>query len=74
MDASDRFLKFAAECELMAKVARTRESKTEWHGMAERWTRCAKFIEQQSSAHTGGPKRRHRKATRFSRVGISINC
>jgi hypothetical protein len=28
MDTSERFLRFAAECELMAKVTRDRENKT----------------------------------------------
>ena len=48
MDASERFLKFAAECELMAKATRDRENKTVWRGMAQRWIRCAELVEQQS--------------------------
>ena len=47
MDASERFLKFAAECELMANITPSRANKTVWRRMAERWIRCAEFIERQ---------------------------
>jgi hypothetical protein len=30
MNASEKFLRFAAECEAMVKLARTRESKGMW--------------------------------------------
>ena len=40
MSASERFLKFAAECELMAKFTSSLENKVTWHRMAERWVRC----------------------------------
>jgi hypothetical protein len=36
MNASERFLKFAAECEFMAKFAPP-ENETVWRQMAERW-------------------------------------
>ena len=37
MDASREFLRFAAECEVMAKIARDKENKLVWPGQfAER--------------------------------------
>src|SRR5271156_4528655 len=47
MDASETFLRFAAECELMAKVSSTAEGRSTWQGMAERWVRCAELSQQQ---------------------------
>jgi len=49
MSASERFLKFAAECELMAKFTSSLENKVTWHRMAERWVRCAEVYERQDS-------------------------
>jgi hypothetical protein len=63
MDASERLLRFAAECELMAKVTRDRENKTVWRGMAQRWIRCAELVEQQSSlAHAASSMKQRGKA------------
>jgi hypothetical protein len=42
----DRFLRFAAECEVMAKVTRNRENKAVWNGLAQRWLRCAQMMGQ----------------------------
>lgn len=62
MNVSERCLKFAAECELMAKFTSSPENEVTWHRMAERWIRCAELSERQDSlAHAGGPKKRHRK-------------
>jgi hypothetical protein len=44
--AADRFLKFATECQAMAKSSRQQENKRVWNGLAERWLRCAKLLEQ----------------------------
>ena len=49
MSASEQFLKFAAECELMAKFTPSPENKVTWHSMAERWVRCAEVYERQDS-------------------------
>ena len=63
MDASERFLKFAAECELMAKATRDRENKTVWRGMAQRWIRCAELVERQSLlAHAASSMKQRGKA------------
>jgi hypothetical protein len=50
MEASDKFLRFAAECESMAKFTRSAESRATWSGLAERWIRCAQLVERQSAA------------------------
>jgi hypothetical protein len=63
MDASERFLRFAAECELMAKFTPSAENALTWRRMAERWIRCAELLERQSSlAHIAGSMKRRRKA------------
>jgi hypothetical protein len=63
MDASERFLRFAAECELMAELTPSAENELTWHRMAERWIRCAELMEQRSSAtHTAGAMKRRRRA------------
>jgi hypothetical protein len=60
MDVSDRFLRFAAECEVMAKFTPSPENETVWHQMAERWLRIAELLESQNSlAHAS--RKRHRK-------------
>jgi hypothetical protein len=46
MHAADRFLKFATECQVMARRAPQRENKRVWNRLAERWRRCAKLSEQ----------------------------
>jgi hypothetical protein len=61
MDPSEKFLRFAAECELMAKFTRSRENKTVWIRMAERWVRCARLYDGRSAAaHASNSARRHR--------------
>ena len=47
MNTSDRFLRFAAECEVMAKFSRTPENRAVWNGLAERWVRCAKLMDHE---------------------------
>jgi hypothetical protein len=62
MDPSERFLRFAAECELMAKFTRSRENKTVWTRMAERWVRCARLYDGRSAAaySSSSARRQHR--------------
>jgi len=45
MNPSEKFLRFAAECEAMAKFARSPESKATWARLAARWIRCAELTE-----------------------------
>jgi len=59
MHATDRFLRFAAECEAMAKFTRNPENKAVWNGLAQRWLRCAELLEHEHPAvhHTSSAKR-----------------
>lgn len=61
MTPSEKFVKFAAECELMAKLTRSPENRIVWTRMAERWLRCAELYDRESSAvHSSSMARRHR--------------
>jgi hypothetical protein len=48
MHPPDEFLKHAAECEQMAKLARRSEDKATWQQMAQRWLRCAETFKKES--------------------------
>ena len=62
MYVADRFLRFAAECEVMAKSTPSPENEIVWLRMAERWIQCAELIERQdSAAHATGSMKRNRK-------------
>ena len=64
MNPSEKFLRFAAECEFMAKFTHNPENKTVRSRMAERWLRCAEFFESQNSAaHRSSSAKHHRKPT-----------
>jgi hypothetical protein len=56
MNPSEIFLRFATECDRMAKIARDRESKAAWRRMEERWIENAKSFERKDSA----PQLQHR--------------
>lgn len=47
MDTTDQFLRFAAECEVMAKFTRSAENKAVWNGLAQRWLRCAELMDRE---------------------------
>ena len=49
MNTSDRFVRFAGECEVMAKFSRTPENRAVWSGLAERWICCAKLMDHRDS-------------------------
>jgi hypothetical protein len=67
MDASERFLRCAAECERMANFTPSPENKMIWLRMAERWLKIADVIEHQRSAvRPGVPIKRDRKLERNS--------
>jgi hypothetical protein len=67
MDPSEKFLRFAAECELMAKFTRSPENRTVWTRMAERWLRCAQLYDRESSVlKAGSSARRHRTPVQSS--------
>ncbi len=48
MNASEKFLRFAAECEFMAKFTRNPKNKAVWTNMAARWLRCAELFDRES--------------------------
>jgi hypothetical protein len=50
MTPSEQFLKFAADCESMARFTPDPESRPVWHRMAERWVRCAQVAERENLA------------------------
>jgi len=62
MDTADRFLRFAAECEVMAKFTRSRENKAVWNGLAQRWLRCAEMMDQNRA-----PAHHHQNAAKRQR-------
>ncbi len=45
MNTADRFLRFAAECEVMAKISRSSENRSVWNRLAQRWQRCAELFD-----------------------------
>lgn len=59
MSPAEHFLRHAAECKFMAGLARDKESKRTWMGMAERWHRCAELARQQTPL--SAKEARHRK-------------
>ncbi len=66
MHTADRFLKFAAECELMAKSTRSPENRAVWNGLAQRWLRCVELLEQQEASlrrNAATLKKRHMRTT-----------
>jgi hypothetical protein len=61
MSPSEKFQKFAAECDLMAKFTHSSENIVSWKRMAERWRRCAELYDRQTSlAHRDNLAKRHR--------------
>jgi hypothetical protein len=63
MITPERFLRFAAECEVMAKFTDTPENRMAWRQIAERWQRCAAIIDKQDRR-----ERPARKTTRHARA------
>jgi hypothetical protein len=52
MSASEKFLRFADECEVMARLARDAQSKLMWRTFAARWSGYAKSVESRfAKAH-----------------------
>jgi len=63
MNTAERFLRFAAECEAMAKFSHSRENKTVWHQLAQRWVQIADLVERQNTllVDAAGRMKRPRK-------------
>jgi len=67
MAATENFLKFAEECEEMAKRTNDREGKLAWRELAQRWRRCAeerqsKDAQQASHYRAHQAKQHHQPA------------
>lgn len=61
MDTTDQFLRFAAECEVMAKFTRSAENKAVWNGLAQRWLRCAELMDREyTGTRRAAPAKAHR--------------
>jgi hypothetical protein len=67
MNTSDRFLRFAAECEVMAKFSRSPENRAVWSGLAQRWQRCAELLEHQYLNDRTRSVKHHSRQMRNSR-------
>ena len=53
MKLSEKFVRFAAECEHMAEFTHDLENKTIWMQMAGRWLRCAELHNHETAeAHS----------------------
>jgi hypothetical protein len=62
MNLSEKFRRFAAECEAMSKCAKSPESKASWNGMAVRWSLFAERADDRYSPKANTrPRRRHSK-------------
>jgi hypothetical protein len=61
MDVSRKFLRFAAECEVMAKMAPDKENKLVWRRLADRWLQCVGLYEG-LTADRDSLIRRHQKS------------
>ena len=65
MDSTDQFLRFAAECEVMAKFTRRPRDKAVWTSLAQRWLRCAELMEHEhANPHQPHPAKRRRSFER----------
>ena len=63
MGPSQQFLKFAADCESIAKLTLDRRNGPDWHSLAERWVRCAEWADRESlAAEKAHLRRREQKS------------
>jgi hypothetical protein len=61
MAASDQFLRFAAECEIMARITPSADNEIAWRRMAERWVRYAEQFARQDSASQAAKSAKQRR-------------
>jgi hypothetical protein len=64
MALSEKFRRFAAECEAMSKCTKSPESKATWNGMAARWILFAELADNRY-APKGQTARRRRQRGRY---------
>jgi hypothetical protein len=66
MNPSEKFRRFAAECEAMSKFAKSPESKATWDGMAARWILFAELADDRYSPKVNTmPRGRRRRKTYY---------
>jgi hypothetical protein len=65
MDATNKFSRFAAECEDMAKNVRGDDEKSAWHNLAQRWRQCAKANEIRGAALLDAIRRRKPRVSKL---------
>jgi hypothetical protein len=75
MNPSEKFVRFAAECEAMARSMQARKSKSVWMQMAERWLRCAALYEREALAARDAHlvKRRRAPADKWAQQEAGAN-
>jgi hypothetical protein len=66
MRPAERFLKYAAECEIMSKLSRSTDNRAVWDGLAQRWIRCAKLADQLDDSLQSAVVARRQKRSRPS--------
>jgi hypothetical protein len=63
MTTPETLRNFAAECQAMAKIAKSAESKTTWAQLAARWNQCAELAERHLlAANTNRETKRSRRS------------
>jgi hypothetical protein len=63
LNTSERFLRFANECEDMAHLSPTPVNKLVWRNLAHRWRRCAELTRgDDATAYIDRLRKRHFKA------------
>ena len=60
MKPSEKFRRFAAECEAMSHLAKSPESKAIWNGLAAKWTLFAELANDRYSSKVNTTPRRRR--------------
>lgn len=65
MNPSEKFRRFAAECEAMSKFAKSPESKATWNQIAARWILFAELADGRYSPRVHIAQRRRAQRSRY---------
>ena len=69
MTTPETLRNIAADCQAMAKIARSTESKATWGLLAARWNQCAEIAERHLLAeYAERETRRNRRRSRFGGI------
>ena len=60
MTTPETLRNFATDCQAMAKIARSTESKVTWGQLAARWNQCAEIAERHAYAEREAKRNRRR--------------